>query len=77
MKIRRITSLLRVKDLDSTIHDTNEYILILMYISTSKKDDIKILYRIFREIYLINNLKTHLFIDNNIIDLEKIVLDVA
>ena len=48
-----------------------------MYISTSKKDDIKILYRIFREIYLINNLKTHLFIDNNIIDLEKIVLDVA
>ena len=46
-----------------------------MYISTSK-DDIKILYRIFREIYLVNNLKTYLLIDNNIIDLEKIVLDI-
>ena len=46
-----------------------------MYISTSK-DDIKILCRIFREIYLVNNLKTYLLIDNNIIDLEKIVLDI-
>ena len=58
------------------MHDTNEYVLISIYISTSK-DDIKILYRIFREIYLVNNLKTHLFIDNNVIDLEKIVLNIA
>ena len=48
-----------------------------MYISISKKDDIKILYRIFREIYLISNLKAHLLIDNNIIDLKKIILDIA
>ena len=77
MKIRRIALSLRVKDLNSTMHDTNEYILILIYISTSKKDDIKILYRIFREIYLVSDLKTHLFIDNNVIDLEKIVFNIA
>ena len=59
------------------MHDTNEYILILIYISTSKKNDIKILSWIFREIYLISNLKIHLFIDNNIIDLEKIILNIA
>ena len=44
MKIRRIALLLRIKSLNSAMHDTNEYILILIYISTSKKDDIKILY---------------------------------
>ena len=49
----------------------------LIYISTSKKDDIKIFYRIFREIYLVSNLKTYLLIDNNIIDLEKIMLNIA
>ena len=76
MKIRRIILSLRVKDLNLAMHDTNEYILILMYISTSK-NDVKILYRIFREIYLISNLKTHLLIDNNVIDLEKIVLDIV
>ena len=59
------------------MHDTDEYILISIYISTSKKDDIKILYRIFREIHLINNLKTHLLINNNIIDSKKIMLDIA
>ena len=76
MKIRRITSLLRVKGLNSAIHDINEYILILIYISASK-DDIKVLYRIFRETYLVSNLKAYLFIDNNVIDLEKIVLNIA
>ena len=60
MKIRRIILLLRVKGLNSAIHDTNKYILILIYIFASKKDDIKILYRIFREIYLISELKAYL-----------------
>ena len=77
MKIHRITLFLRVKDLNSAIHDTNEYILILIYILASKKDDIKILYKIFKEIYLVNNLKIHLLINNNIIGLEKIVLDIV
>ena len=77
MKIRRIALSLRVKGLNLTIHDINEYVLILIYISISKKDDIKIFYRIFKEIYLINNLKTYLFIDNNIIDLKKIILNIV
>ena len=77
MKIRRIALSLRIKDLDSIIYDIDEYILILMYISASKKDDIKILCRIFREIHLISDLKTYLFIDNNIIDLEKIIFNIV
>ena len=77
MKIRRIALSLRVKGLNSTIHDIDEYILISMYISASRKDDIEILYRIFREIHLISDLKAHLLINNNIIDSERIMLDIA
>ena len=77
MKIRRITLSLRVKGLNLAIYDTNEYILILIYISISKKDDIKVLCRIFREIHLVSNLKAHLLINNNIIDSKKIMLNIA
>ena len=77
MNIRKIILSLRVKNLNLATHNTNEYILISIYISTIKKDDIKILYRIFREIYLISNLKIHLLINNNIIDLEKIMLNIV
>ena len=58
------------------MHNTDEYVLISMYILASK-DDIKVLYRIFREIHLVSDLKAYLFIDNNIIDLKKIMLDIA
>ena len=34
------------------------------------------LYRILREIYLINNLKTYMLIENNIIELKEIVLNI-
>ena len=72
-----MTSSLHIKGLESIMHDTNEYILISIYISTIKKDDIKILYRIYKKIHLINNLKAHMLLNNNIINPKKIVLNVA
>ena len=44
--------------------------LILIYLFIIKSDDIKILYRIIREIYLINDLKAYILIENNIIEFE-------
>ena len=77
MKIRRITLSLYIKSLNLAIYNINEYILILIFISTIRKDDIKVLYRIFREIHLVNNLKAHLLINNNVIDSKKIVLNIV
>ena len=48
-----------------------------MLISEVKKNSIKILYRILREIYLINNLKTYILIENNIVKLKEIVLNIS
>ena len=59
------------------IHDTNEYILILIYIPAIKEDDIKVLYRINREIYLIDYLKVYILLGNNMIGSKKIILDIT
>ena len=77
MKIRKITSFFYVKSLRSTMHDTNKYILISIYIFIVKKYDIKILYRIYKKIHFINNLKTHMLLNNNIINFKKIVVNVV
>ena len=47
-----------------------------MLISKVKKNNIKILYRILRKIYLINNLKIYILIENNIVELKEIVLNI-
>lgn len=65
----------RVKNLKSTIYDINKYVLILIYIFINK-NDIEILYRIYKKIYLINNLKTHILFNNDVIDFKKIILNV-
>ena len=40
------------------------------------KNNIRILYRILKKIYLINNLKTYILIENNIIELKEIILNI-
>ena len=75
IKIRRIILSLRIKDLRLIIYNINKYVLILIFISIVK-NDIKVLYYIFREVHLINDLKAYILLDNNIIKLEKIILDI-
>ena len=70
MKIRTISKSFRVKGLNIIMYKTNQYILILIYVSNVKKDDIKILYRIVKEIHLVDDFKTYMFIENNIIELK-------
>lgn len=48
-----------------------------MLISEVKENNIRILYRILREIHLINNLKARILIENNIIELKEIVLNIS
>ena len=77
MKIRKILSRLRVKELNSIIHNIDEYILVLIYLLDLKKNNNKALIYIIRKIYLINNLKVNLLIRNNIMKSKKIMLDVS
>ena len=69
--------LFRVKGLKLAIYNINKYIFISIYIFIIKKNNIKILYRIYKEIYFINNLKVYILLNNNIIGPKKIILDIA
>lgn len=57
VEVREIISPLCVKGLDSTMHDTDEHVSILMYIPASKKE-IKVLCRIYREIYFVKKFES-------------------
>ena len=75
IEIRRIILFLHIKGLKLILYNINEYISISIYISAIK-NDITIFYRITREIYLIDNLKVYILINNDIIKFEKIVLNI-
>ena len=72
-----MTLSLYIKGLKSIMHDINEYVLISIYISVVKKDDIKILYRIHKKIHFVDNLKAYMLLNNDIINPKKIVLNVV
>ena len=76
MKIRKIILPLRIKGLGLTIYNINKYILIPIYIPTIK-DGVNILYRILKEIFLVDNLKVYILLGNNIIGPKRIVLDIS
>ena len=67
MKIKIMSKLFRVKSLNIIMHEMNQYVLISMYVSDIK-NDIKILCRIIREIHLIDDFKTYIFIENDIVE---------
>ena len=69
VEIRRISKVLRIKGLSIAIYNINDYILILIYLPRIK-DGIKVLYRIIREIYLVDNLKAYILIRNDIVSPE-------
>ena len=66
MKIKIMLKLFHIKSLNVIMHETNQYILISIYVFDIK-NDIKILCRIIKKIHLIDDFKTHMFIKNDIV----------
>ena len=71
-----MTSPLKVRGLGSKMHETWEYAVADIYLPDTKngKEVISVLRR---EIHLIENLKANMLLGNDVIDSEKIVLDVT
>lgn len=66
IKIRRIISLVLVRNLENRIIIINNYIILIIYVDRLINNSIlKIIY-FFIKVYLVNNLKTNLLIKNNI-----------
>lgn len=69
IKIKIILKLFYIKIFDIIIYDINQYVLTLFFIfNIQKKSKCYIIF--FKKIYLINNFKIYILIENDIIDLK-------
>ena len=65
-----------MRDLNTSQHQNSNYVIVSMYFVDVKNDNsVKTLIR--REIHLVNNLKINMFIDNDVIVSESVVLDLV
>ena len=71
-EIRSINITIRVKKIKSVKYNVSEYVVLQIYFAEKNK-----IILIRKELYLINDLRTNIFIGNNIIVLEKIVINPA
>ena len=66
LNISKILSLIYIKELKSAIYNIDEYVTILIYIKSELLNESFIIAKIIIKIYLIDNLKANIFIDNNV-----------
>lgn len=67
---------LKVKNIDSSIHKSIEFICVSIYFSDVLKNDIATLVFIIKEIHSIDDLKVKMLIDNHFLDSEKFFIDI-
>ena len=70
-----MTLFITIYNLKNIKHRTNKYAISSMYFLNIKNEK-RALAKITREIYLIDNFKTNILIENNLINLEKIVINI-
>jgi len=67
--------LLNICNLNIYNYKFNKYTIVDFYINNIDKQENSTCVHFRQEIYLVDNLKANIFIDNNILDLEEIVID--
>ena len=67
---------LKIRNIDATIHETNEYVRISVYFSNIKNDK-QILAQITKKIHLVNDLKANLLIDNDFFESKDFTLNIS
>ena len=67
---------LKIKSIELITHEFMKYVYISVYFSKTTKDGTATLIFIIKEIYLINDLKTKIFIENDFFDVENFLIDI-
>ena len=76
VSIKKMQAALKVKGIESTTHESVEFVHISIYFPGVTKDESAILACITREIHLIDDLKTKMLIDNDFFDPEEFIIDI-
>ena len=69
--IRIMIIFITVRELDTDKHFTDKYVIVFMYFLEKDKDDTTVKAKIIREIHLINDLKTNMLLENDVLDSKK------
>ena len=75
--IKKMITFIFVRELNINKHMFDEYVIIDMYFSEKNKNKNAVMIKIIREAHLINDLKVNMLIDNDCIEFEKIVVNLA
>ena len=67
VEIKKIFLSVSVRGLENRIIITNEYIVLILYINEILSEDVLKTICFTTKVYLVNNLKTNMLINNNII----------
>ncbi len=72
--IHLMTTFLTMRDIDANVHEIKKYVNFSIYLS-SKNDSIRMI-EIHKKMHLVEKLKTNMFIENDILRFEEIIIDV-
>ena len=76
VSIKRMQIALKVKDIESTTHESIEFIHISIYFPDIAKNESAVFACITKEIHLINDLKAKMLVDNDFLGLEGFIIDI-
>ena len=76
-EIKKTSQFIRVRNIEVRKHDNSKYIELDFYIHDKKIDDIFVITHFKRKIHIINDFKTKMLIDMNIMKSKKIILNFA
>ena len=72
-----MTSSLRVREVNFIKHEIDEYVIILIYLSGTNTAGNKILTFITRKLYLVDDLKAKMLINNDVLRPKEIFINIA
>lgn len=75
MIIYIMTFFLRIRNIETTTHETKKYVRISIVFSKTKNNN-QVLIRIIEEIHLIDELKINLLIDNDFLESKDFIIDI-
>ena len=74
--IFRIFSLFKIREIEFFRHEILKYLITFYYFLNVDDKENEVFVYIYRKIYIVNNLRIKMLIENNIIDFEKIIINV-
>ena len=76
VSIKIMITFISIRDLNVDKHMTIEYVILSMYFS-DQKNDVTIRAKITKKMHLVDNLKTNMLLNNDVIDSEKIDVNIS